>query len=90
MTLLTLQTQRGEVMWFAIFCGDSEAGGTAGGCELMLLTLGNGEQTWTQEGCMVGGRGESKKKKKGTSEEKDGSSSSTLEVVNMMEACVSV
>lgn len=64
MTLLTLQTQRGEVMWFAIFCGDSEAGGTAGGCELMLLTLGNGEQTWRQEGCMVGGRGESKKKKK--------------------------
>lgn len=55
----------------------------------MLLTLGNGEQTWTQEGCMVGGRGESKKKK-GTSEEKDGSSCSTLEVINMMEACVSV
>lgn len=30
----------------------------AGVCELMLLTLGNEQQTWTIEGGMEGGRGE--------------------------------
>ena len=62
----------------AISYGDYEAGweacGTAGGCELMLLTLGNEEQTDQGHGGgrqmvdgrveMKGGGGEKKKKKK--------------------------
>lgn len=71
--LFALQTMGGSdlICLRAIFWGLSEAGweacGTAGGCELMLLTLGNEEQTWTMDtGGRYGGweRGKLKKKKK--------------------------
>lgn len=59
---------------------------TAGVCELMLLTLGNEEQTRTKrtEGGADGGRGESKRE--GSSEDRDEDSCSTVEAKNTHKA----
>lgn len=54
---------------------------TAGVCELMLLTLGNEEQTRTKriEGGIEGERGESKRE--GSSEDREGDSCITVEAI---------